>query len=98
MSTRTAPDASPPVEPAEVRQALERILSSRYFVNAHKKKAFLQLICDLYLDGRAHEVNEYRLGFEVFDRESSYSPSADPIVRVVAHEIRKKLDLYYLNE
>jgi hypothetical protein len=86
------------VEPAEVQQTLDRVLNSRHFVNAHKKKAFLRLICDLYVSGRAHEVNEYRLAFDVFGRDSSYNPSADPIVRVVAHEIRKKLELYYQTE
>ncbi|MBO0800374.1 MAG: hypothetical protein J2P31_16255, partial [Blastocatellia bacterium] len=34
----------------------------------------------------------------VFGRDSGYNPSADPIVRVVAHEIRKKLESYYQNE
>ncbi len=90
--------SSPLADPAEVRQALDKLLSSRHFVNAHKKKAFLRLICDLYLEGRADEVNEYRLGFDVFGRDPGYSPSADPIVRVVAHEIRKKLELYYQSE
>jgi len=98
MSTRLVKDHSPQVEPAEVEQALEKVLTSKYFVNAHKKKGFLRLICDLYLEGRAHEVNEYRIAFDVFGRDSSYNPSADPIVRVVAHEIRKKLELYYQHE
>jgi hypothetical protein len=98
MSTKSANPSPPHVEADEARSALERVLASRYFVNAHKKKAFLGLVCDLYLEGRGHELNEYRLGFEVFGRERDYNPSADPIVRVVAHEIRKKLELYYQAE
>ena len=98
MSTRTAVQTSELLDPDEVRSVLERLLSSRYFVNAHKKKAFLRLVCELYIEGRASELNEYRLAFDVFDRDRSYSPSADPIVRVVAHDIRKKLELYYQNE
>jgi len=86
------------VEPEEVRQTLERILSSKYFVHAPKKKGFLNLICDFYLKGRAHELNEYILGYDVFGRDNTYDPSADPVVRVTAHEIRKKLELYYQNE
>ncbi|HVF89013.1 MAG TPA: hypothetical protein VNH22_03025 [Blastocatellia bacterium] len=88
----SAPDAE------DVRQALDRILCSKYFVNAHKKKKFLQRICDFYLEGRAHELNEYILGYDVFGRDKSYNPSHDPIVRVFAHEIRKKLEIYYINE
>ncbi|HEX8185324.1 MAG TPA: hypothetical protein VF747_11245 [Blastocatellia bacterium] len=86
------------VEPDDVRKALESILSSKYFINAHKKKKFLRLICQFYLEGRAQELNEHMLGYDVFDRESAYNPSDDPIVRVFAHEIRKKLEAYYTNE
>jgi hypothetical protein len=82
----------------EVRQTLERIQNSKYFVNAHKKRQFLSVVCDFYLKGRAHELNEYVLAYDVFGRDTTYNPSADPIVRVVAHEIRKKLENYYQNE
>jgi hypothetical protein len=98
MSSRIAPHSPPSVDPDEARSALDRILASRHFVNAHKKKAFLRLVCAFYLEGRASELNEYRIAFEVFDRDDSYSPAADPIVRVVAHDIRKKLELYYQSE
>jgi hypothetical protein len=86
------------IQPAEVKQTLGRILSSRYFVNAHQKKKFLHLICDFYLQGRAHELNEHILGYDVFGRDSTYNPSDDPIVRVLAYEIRKKLEAYYAHE
>jgi hypothetical protein len=90
--------SSEALAPDEVRQTLENILSSRYFVHAPKKKGFLRLICDFYLNGRAHELNEYILGYDVFERDNTYDPSADPVVRVTAHEIRKKLELYYQHE
>jgi hypothetical protein len=86
------------LEPDEVRLVLEKILNSKHFVHAPKKKGFLRLICDFYLNGRAHELNEYILGYDVFERDNSYDPSADPVVRVTAHEIRKKLELYYQHE
>jgi hypothetical protein len=89
---------TPPVLPEEVRQALERIFHSRHFVHAPKKQKFIQLVCDFYLNGRAEELNEYLIGREVFDRDDSYNPAADPIVRVGAHDVRKKLELYYQNE
>jgi hypothetical protein len=95
MATGAARESSESVEAAEVRQTLETILKSKHFVNAHKRKKFLQLICDYYLEGRAQELNEYTLAYDVFGRENGYNPSSDPIVRVVAHEIRKKLDAYY---
>jgi hypothetical protein len=88
--------ATPTAE--EVRQLLERILCSRQFSNAPKKQKFLQLICEAYLDGRAGELSEYSIGYQVFDRNETYDPALDSIVRVGAHEVRKKLERYYKSE
>ena len=98
METRRVVQASDVVEPDDVRQVLDRVLKSKHFINAHKKKKFLQLVCDFYLKGKAHELNEHLLAYDVFERDNSYNPSADPIVRVFAHDIRKKLDTYYQTE
>ena len=84
--------------PDEVRRMLERILGSREFANAPKKQKFLQLICEAYLEGRAGELNEYLIGYEVFGRQQTYNPALDPIVRVGAYELRKKLERYYKGE
>jgi hypothetical protein len=83
---------------AEIRQAMDRLLSNKRFANAPMKRRFLQLICKAYLDGRAEELNEYMIGCEVFGRDNSYNPALDPIVRVGAHELRKKLESYYKSE
>jgi hypothetical protein len=83
---------------AEIRRALDRLLSNKRFANAPMKRRFLQLICKAYLDGRAEDLNEYMIGCEVFGRNNSYNPALDPIVRVGAHELRKKLENYYKND
>jgi len=80
------------------RLALERVLSSKYFIHAPMKQKFLRLICDFHLHGRGGELNEYLIGREVFDRDDSYNPATDPIVRVGAHGVREKLALYYQKE
>jgi hypothetical protein len=98
MKAQIAESASSGVAPDEVRQALDRLLWSKYFVNAHKKQKFLRLICDYYLEGCAEKLNEHLLGYDVFGRDNSYNPASDPIVRVFAHEIRKKLEAYYARE
>ena len=82
----------------EVSRVLERVLTSKYFIHAPKKQKFLRLVCHYYVNGKAGELNEYLIGREVFDRDDSYNPSADPIVRVGAHDVRKKLELFYENE
>ncbi|HEU0174697.1 MAG TPA: hypothetical protein VFV58_10575 [Blastocatellia bacterium] len=88
----------PAIKPAEVRQTLESILGSKYFSHAPQKRKFLRMICDFYLNDRASELNEYLIGREVFSRGAAYHPAEDPIVRVVAHDVRKKLEMYYQRE
>jgi len=87
-----------PMSPDDVRQVLERILNSKHFSQAPKKRKFVETICEYYLHERAHELNEHLIGREVYERSDRYSPSEDPIVRVAAHDVRKRLELYYLNE
>lgn len=86
------------VSAEEIQQALTRIIHSKYFAHAPKKQKFVQVICDYYLQGRAAELNEYLIGCEVFDKGSAYQPSVDPVVRVGAHDVRKKLESYYQHE
>ena len=82
----------------EMVEALERVLGSKYFAHAPMKQKFLRVISEFYLSGRAAELNEYLIGREVYSRDDSYDPATDPIVRVGAHSVREKLELYYHKE
>src|SRR5215510_14185802 len=86
------------IPPEEIRRALDRILNSKHFSQAPKKRRFVQLICDYHLAGRAKEINEHLIGLEVYERNDRYSPAEDPVVRVAAHDVRKRLEQYYLHE
>jgi hypothetical protein len=92
------PGQSVPAAQEEMLQALNRVLNSKHFVHAPMKQKFLRLTCDFHLSGRGAELNEYLIGREVFDRDDSYNPATDPIVRVGAHGVREKLSLYYQKE
>jgi len=87
-----------PISPEEIRSALDRILNSKHFSQAPKKRKFVQLICDYHLAGKAKEINEHLIGLEVYERSDRYSPAEDPVVRVAAHDVRKRLEQYYLHE
>jgi hypothetical protein len=87
-----------PISPEEIKRALDRILNSKHFSQAPKKRKFVQLICDYHLAGRAKEINEHLIGLEVYERSDRYSPAEDPVVRVAAHDVRKRLEQYYLHE
>ena len=86
------------VSPEEIRQAIKNISESKYFAHAPKKQKFIQLICDYYLQGRTAELNEYLIAYEVFEKGTGYNPATDTVVRVAAHDVRKKLELYYQHE
>jgi len=49
------------------------------------------------LDGQGSQLKERVVGIEIFERNADYDTNTDPIVRVTAAEIRKRLDQYYQN-
>ena len=59
---------------------------------------FLRFIVQETLQGRAAQLKEYLIGVEVFDRDHSYDPRTDPVVRGEARRLRTKLMEYYENE
>ena len=87
-----------PLPPESIKECVERILNSRHFAQAPKKRKFVQLVCDYYLAGKAGELNEYLIGREVYERDDHYSQTEDPVVRVAAHDVRKRLEQYYQHE
>jgi hypothetical protein len=80
----------------EIRSQLERILLSPWFRNSKRHPRFLRFVIDKALSGTAQDIKERIVGVEVFDREIHYDVSSDPIVRVAAGEIRKRLAQYYI--
>jgi hypothetical protein len=80
---------------AAVQQQLERILASPGFRNSRKYPAFLRYIVEHTLNGETDHLKERTLGVEVFGRETEYDTSTDPVVRIVAAEVRKRIGQYY---
>jgi hypothetical protein len=89
--------ASPePHVPADaIRNQLDRILASPEFVHSERLSRFLRFSVETSLEGHRDELKEYSLGVAVFDREQSYDPRIDPIVRVEAGRLRLKLREFY---
>jgi hypothetical protein len=81
-----------------VRLQLERILCSSGFAHAERRSRFLRFTVESALAGGGDQIKEYLVGVEVFDREASYNPQIDPIVRVEAGRVRSKLKEYYEKE
>src|SRR5689334_3084176 len=78
----------------DIRSELSRILSSPEFRNAERLTRMLRHVVERTLDGATDSLKESILGLEVFDR-SDFDPRLDPIVRVEASRLRKRLDDFY---
>jgi hypothetical protein len=77
-----------------VRSELARILDSSQFQNSKRYPALLRYVVEQALEGNT-DLKERTLGIEVFGREADYDSNADPVVRVTAGEVRKRLAQYY---
>ena len=84
--------------PADVRAERDRILASKLFALSNRLKAFLSFIIDAALEDRADRLKEFTLGIEVFEKDESFDPNIDSIVRVEASRLRSKLREYYAGE
>src|SRR5688572_15606259 len=82
----------------DVRRQLDRLLASAVFANAGRMSRFLKFVVDKKLAGEGERLKEYVIGVEVFDRDASYDPRLDSIVRVEAARLRSKLAEYYSGE
>ena len=82
-------------EKGAVQQQLERLLASPLFHSSRRYAQFLRFVVGRTLEGQGSELKERILGIEVFDRPPDYDTTTDPIVRVTAAEIRKRVDQYY---
>jgi TolB-like protein/Flp pilus assembly protein TadD len=81
-----------------VRLQVKRILASEAFARSERMARFLRFTVEHALAERPEKLKEYVIGVEVFDRDASFDPRLDPIVRVEARRLRAKLTQYYDHE
>lgn len=74
---------------------LDRILASRHFKSAGRSRQFLQYVVHQKLAGHLDRLKERTIGCEVFQRSPDYATGEDPVVRVQAGEVRRRLEQYY---
>jgi hypothetical protein len=87
-----------PVTPEEqelVLAELEAILSSYHFRGSKRYPGLLRYVVKAALEGRAGDLKERTLGVEVFGRDPQYDTNTDPVVRISAGEVRKRIAQYY---
>ncbi|HWB98396.1 MAG TPA: hypothetical protein VG672_16915, partial [Bryobacteraceae bacterium] len=82
----------------EIQKQLDRILSSAAFSGSERHRRFLGFVVNQALKGDTDKLNEFVLGFEVFNKNESFDPRIDSIVRVEARRLRDRLKKYYEDE
>lgn len=80
----------------EERLELERVLAHPDFSRSGSLVRFLSFICNKHFDGREDDIREYTIAVEALGRkETTFDSDVDPIVRVTARALRKKLREFY---
>jgi hypothetical protein len=81
-----------------VRSELERILASRCFEQAARSSKFLRFVVGETLAGQGDRLKGYTIAIEVFGRSQDFDAQSDPLVRVEAGRLRRRLTEYYADE
>jgi len=94
-SVQEAPQPTPALAAAAIREQLERLLAHPLFSNSKRYPVLLAYTVEQTLKGSGAELKERSIGIEVFGRSPTYDANADPVVRITAGEVRKRLIQYY---
>ena len=77
------------------RAELDSLLNSEMFGRGNNLSKILSFVCEKYFQGSSGEVKEYDIAVHALGRSKDFDPQIDSIVRVTAHALRKRLELYY---
>jgi hypothetical protein len=75
----------------QIRETLDRVLASPAFCKSEQCQKFLRYV----VEHRGEPIKERNIGVEVFNKSADYDTSEDPVVRVRATEVRKRLAQYF---
>lgn len=94
--TEDQPRVSSSPDFQEEMEELEWVLSHTEISRSGSMVRFLSFICNKYFDGESGDIREHTIAVEALGRkESNFDSQADPIVRVTARTLRKKLQSIY---
>ncbi len=94
MKTDSSIDASN-LSAASVREHVDDICSSPYFITTKRCQQFLRYVVDESIEGRGEQIKERNIDHEVFGKGNNFEPGEYSLVRVKAGEVRRRLSEYY---
>lgn len=87
--------ATAAADPVLVRAQLDRLLAHPLFANSKRYPALLAYVAEQTLLGHSADLKERSIAVEAFGRDPAYDANSDPVVRITAGEVRKRLSQYY---
>jgi hypothetical protein len=78
-----------------VLRELKSILNSPIFQPSKRGQQFLSYVVRHRLEGNQDRLKERKIGIDLFQRPPGYATGDDPVVRVQAGEVRRRLEQYY---
>ena len=83
------------IDDADVKAALNGILTTDKFSASPQMSAFLKYVVEQTLLGNTRRIKAFTVGIEALGKPASFDPQTDPSVRVLAKRLRSSLDTYY---
>jgi hypothetical protein len=91
------PEAMPIPKPA-VLKAMSHVLESKPFRTSKQCQNFLRYVVLNTVEGHDEALKERVIGATVLERSPDYNTADDPVVRIRAADVRKRLAMYYQEE
>src|SRR5580698_1661386 len=99
VASADPPKRRPPIggeiSKSAILQELDNILASPPFRNSSRSKQFLSYVVQHRLEGHDELLKERSIGADLFHRPPDYATGDDPVVRVQAGEVRRRLEQYH---
>jgi hypothetical protein len=83
------------IEKTAILEQMHRLLTHSFFNHGKRLPTFLRFVVEQTVAGNAENIKERTLGIEIYGRDAEYDTASDPIVRVTAAELRKRVAQYY---
>ncbi|WP_051644980.1 hypothetical protein [Labrenzia sp. DG1229] len=84
-----------PCNEKQARLALTDALESAEFRSAPQLRSFLEFVVHASLENKHEKIKGYTIAVEALGRATDFNPVTDPIVRVEAARLRRRLTKYY---
>ena len=91
----TDPAGHVPISQVQIRAALANALTSPEFQSAPQLQAFLDFVVQAALSENRQKIKGYTIAIEALGRPEDFNPVTDPIVRVEAARLRRRLATFY---